>query len=112
MLPAQECQTNLPGRKVHIGMADGGDECDFGWCEGVCGGHGDGEEPQPAVVRGGRVSRSLQHGFPLEEIFVVRRAEVEDRIVGGRLQVLKLVSEAFESVRGGGFARAWGGGHV
>ena len=46
----QQVETDLAGLEVDVGVADGRDEADGGWGEGVCGGDVDVEEPAAACV--------------------------------------------------------------
>ena len=94
-------------------MADGCDECYLRRGEGVVCRDGDGEQPEAAGVGGrGRIARSLENGFPVEEVFFVNGAEVKTRFVGLLGEVADLGGDAFEG--GGGrvglAAGGWWGG--
>ena len=84
MLTRQQCKTYLARLKVYIGMTDRCFESDFGRREGVVGGDDNREKPEAAEVGGDRVTRAFEDGFPVEQVGVRGRAEMEDGVVGAR----------------------------
>ena len=98
MLRSKQRETYLASREMHVGVAYGSDEVDFGGCVGISLGNHYGEQPETAVVWGGWISGPFQNCFPLEKVVVGDGPKVEHGVIGdGLVEFLDFAGEAFES---------------